>query len=1287
MSNQNYKVYKNVFQKLNQDLAKNKYTPEIYYDASNVRIIAHTEQSTQAVSNIKGEEIRFVIPEVILDSSNADGTFTYSYQINLQTFFYQTRKNLGNLGTPANRLTNPKVIGYSVAREKIIFFVAYSISQTPTVSPGTIWEYNTTTNQLRLKYFEILNFSTAYPIEALSFYQNSNVIKTYWVNGYHQLRHINTEQPDLSNLPLDFIDIAPELILTQPKITNVSYPGGSFKAGRVAYAFSYVNKYGVQTKVSSVSPLYNINAINTGNLTEDDIDVSFQIEIDNLRQDFDFIRVYRLFFSLSLADPIITLIKEEAITSSQYTFIDDNTELIAPVSLAEFLLLGSDPFIPHTLDTKDNRLFTANHKYEYFDPILDTRVYRFGTGGSSARIFDKQGNFLLVISGPTNSIETNWNEVPEKHDCINPSVKAETNNNGAAFPPIADDDWYNTFIYQLNGTTIGAEGPNVKIGISQYAIPYQLDNGENLQWRIPSQPQSFLNPLRTELMNFKRDESYRLGLQFRNALGQWSFVKWMCDFRIPAPWEEGFRIIDANGNYLQLQLTVELKSGALTALQNQGVTAWRVVRIERDRINKTCVAQGMITPLRYTDTDSVIRRTHETNRLFSPKENDSNFSMTATDVDDKDIVEFRSSDLSYNNAPSGYLIAHSLIKVSANTYTSSDVSPNFSNSVITSSTLDSGNHQMLEISHAIEYGGTNFGGCLWNNPVRINPISNILLFNRNDGSQGILSSSFGSYTVSGEYVNSAWAGAGKDLHNSSNHLLAFLTEYPLQNQIENEIGTTVGADFSYLVVGDLKRTLPNQYGGDSYANRTRGKYVQTSDTVLLSQNTVTCYGDTVVTNMRYQRQESKFKNAFTDSKSAIQDFYFFPCELEVNEDLRLSSEFIVRKWDRKIEDFHRYNDIYSKTSLSQSPAFPKPLLYTPVEIYEAETRYSELKQNDEVFDSWTDFKEGNKNQVEGLYGPIIRLLVNGDNFYYFQHFGYGMWGVNPRVQVQGQDGVSLELGTGSVLNDYKYISTNIGCQHKWSISKSIYGVVFYDQLHNKLRMIDQSSKELNLVGINTFLQNLPEYRDNPAELDAIQSTFYQKTNETFISFTNVNGNTTWVFNHLTDGFTNKIPNNPLWYIPAVGNMYVFQNGVLPRTQELDVMDKGAHGFFNNTYHPSYVTIVIANDADFVKMLNNLSWNSEVYDNQGVELPLETISHIRIYNDYQDTGLLPVNIGALPLNNQNASRLLRVWRYTVPFINVIERLRSQYFFVTLYFENNNNKKIVLQDIVSHTTIQS
>ena len=123
-------------------------------------------------------------------------------------------------------------------------------------------------------------------------------------------------------------------------------------------------------------------------------------------------------------------------------------------------------------------------------------------------------------------------------------------------------------------------------------------------------------------------------------------------------------------------------------------------------------------------------------------------------------------------------------------------------------------------------------------------------------------------------------------------------------------------------------------------------------------------------------------------------------------------------------------------------------------------------------------------------------------------------------------------------------------------------------------------------------------------------------------------------------------------------------------------NEGNWGSFYGNYHDSRLVTVL-NDKDHrTKIFNNLDYKSELYDNIGKDLYLETFKSMRVYNDYQDTGNVDLVIG------ENVGRRMRGWKATIPRDkrDGKSRIRNPWTFLDLRFDNNGNKRQVLHDII-------
>ena len=137
--------------------------------------------------------------------------------------------------------------------------------------------------------------------------------------------------------------------------------------------------------------------------------------------------------------------------------------------------------------------------------------------------------------------------------------------------------------------------------------------------------------------------------------------------------------------------------------------------------------------------------------------------------------------------------------------------------------------------------------------------------------------------------------------------------------------------------------------------------------------------------------------------------------------------------------------------------------------------------------------------------------------------------------------------------------------------------------------------------------------------------------------------------------------------------------------------KGERGNYFNKYYPSYIEVLINENPTFTKTFDNISLYSEVYNALGINLPNDTIDQIQFRNDYQNTGLVLLNVynNTLYSNNTNIiKRKNRRWELQVPrdtnlssYTSLKSRIRDNYSLVKLQFNNSSNKKFILQDILT------
>jgi hypothetical protein len=107
-----------------------------------------------------------------------------------------------------------------------------------------------------------------------------------------------------------------------------------------------------------------------------------------------------------------------------------------------------------------------------------------------------------------------------------------------------------------------------------------------------------------------------------------------------------------------------------------------------------------------------------------------------------------------------------------------------------------------------------------------------------------------------------------------------------------------------------------------------------------------------------------------------------------------------------------------------------------------------------------------------------------------------------------------------------------------------------------------------------------------------------------------------------------------------------------------------------------ISLVINPNADINKVLRFLEYNSIVRDDAKVIDRNATITAIKIDTQYQTTGKVPYSTSRI-------KRRFDKWRVKIPRdLTTQGRLRSTYFIVTLYFDNSNNKELIMNRLLSY-----
>jgi len=173
---------------------------------------------------------------------------------------------------------------------------------------------------------------------------------------------------------------------------------------------------------------------------------------------------------------------------------------------------------------------------------------------------------------------------------------------------------------------------------------------------------------------------------------------------------------------------------------------------------------------------------------------------------------------------------------------------------------------------------------------------------------------------------------------------------------------------------------------------------------------------------------------------------------------------------------------------------------------------------------------------------------------------------------------------------------------------------------------------------------------------------------------------TLVFDVLMNSFSSTYSAKPTIYIE---NGDIIQSPDPNNNNLIYTHNIGTYGEFYGNVEECYLTLVINPQADINKILRTLEFNSIVRDDNKVIDRTETITAFQITTEYQDTGKVPYSSGRI-------KRKFDKWRVKIPrnqlSISQQDRLRSTHFVLTLYFDNLNQKQIIVNRLISYVDYQ-
>lgn len=563
------------------------------------------------------------------------------------------------------------------------------------------------------------------------------------------------------------------------------------------------------------------------------------------------------------------------------------------------------------------------------------------------------------------------------------------------------------------------------------------------------------------------------------------------------------------------------------------------------------------------------------------------------------------------------------------------------------------------------------------------------------------------------------------------------------------------------------RYVNNQYGGNKFEDRSVNEYISTGHFQALNPSIPTTmsfsvFGGDVYVNYvddesyeYYLEDSTPFKDPYDDPVYGLSLVVCYPAESDINIDYTEGRRWFADRFINTItpdnEYAHNdfiYNPIWSQENVATQKFFAKDFLSDFIEEQPHQLWASNNKIDGELIDSWRQFPIANATQVNGVHGPINRIINFKDRLYFYQDKGFGVAAIDERSVITDESGQQLTLGVGGVFPDYSYISTNTGSFHQFGVTASENALYHYDaRLKKVYRYTGQGSTPLSdLKGMSAYFDNAidgeirksdfttritnsigihasPDFRYNRVLFTFLNTVQGVNVNEFYDRGTNaytftegsiieqggllycviagfsVDAGTpprepnlelfvgvnlkrvtederafTVSYNEMLEAFESFYDYKPPLYL-QYGRRLLSVN---PNSRdEAWVHNEGPYGeYYGGSPAISRLETILAAEGNVTKIFNNIAYKAELYDTNKSDIFNETFDRMRVYNEYQDTTTFNLIV------DDNIKRRMRTWRTTIPRDNtdLKSRIRNPWTHLVLEFDNNDNKRHVIHDII-------
>lgn len=584
---------------MQRDLSVSAFNPEYAYENKNIRIMPTDESTLLSIVNEKGNRLANI--SGIGDSLKGTpiGQALIDDELIIFTAGDSSARTVDNI-TPTIETID------DIISEELTLDIDSDIED----RIYKLWFNGTTLTGTRL-YRGQLDFDYRYPIETISFYENQEIKKIYWTDGLNQPRVINVAAASdvISRWNDNSFNFTRKLKLQETiTIDRNIVANGTFSPGVIQYAFTYFDKYGQESNIFYISPLYYISYNNRGASPEDKVGNSFSIVIDNIDKSFDYVRIYSIHRTSIDATPTVKRVVDLAppARTSAYSMTEWSKSGIADniqvYNVAQNTYVSLSSITPSSTSSSASSWNLAGSAYrvirfpdgDYLYILSSKTVYVNVTSRGVATIYYTDRTEMTVYLYTRSKIS--YTDNGTSGDSIDPTELLYVGGEEVVFGTMAQKD--NTLF--LGDITLRRKLIDSTIRNFFRGGTITFTSGYSTKYLTPLQPLGYYpydNQLKLnsyKIKTFKYLETYRFGVQFQHTSGKWSEPIWINDVRNTQHVQCNY--ISGSSVYLPIATYTLSSQSIINRLVNQGYIRVRPVVVYPSLTDRECICQGILCP-------------------------------------------------------------------------------------------------------------------------------------------------------------------------------------------------------------------------------------------------------------------------------------------------------------------------------------------------------------------------------------------------------------------------------------------------------------------------------------------------------------------------------------------------------------------------------------------------------------------------------------------------------------------------------------------------------------------